>query len=59
MFSRTYSYTSPRLASSTRKWHKDKQSDDRNDDHHDDHLRVVEALAADHQRGGNIALACA
>ena len=41
------------------KWHKDKQSDDRNDDHHDDHLRVVEALAADHERGGNIALACA
>ena len=40
----------------TRKWHKDKQSDDRNDDHHDDNLLIVEALAADHERGGNIAV---
>src|SRR6266481_64760 len=41
----------------TRKRHEDDQSDDRENDYHDDHLWVAEALARDHECGGNVALA--
>src|ERR1700736_3384416 len=41
----------------TRKRHEDDQSNDRDNDYHDDHLWVAEALARDHECGGNVALA--
>jgi hypothetical protein len=41
----------------TRKRHEDDQSDNRDDDYHDDHFWVAEALARDHERSGNVALA--
>ncbi len=45
------------LGQRTRKRHEDDQSDDRDNDYHDDHLWVAEALARDHECGGNVALA--
>src|SRR6266536_6651655 len=39
------------------KRHEDDQSDDRNNNYHDDHFWVAEALAGDHERSGNVALA--
>jgi hypothetical protein len=41
----------------TRKRHEDDQSDNRDNDYHDDHFWVAEALARDHECGGNVALA--
>src|ERR1700736_1929775 len=41
----------------TRKRHEDDQSDDRNNDYHNDHFWVAEALARNHECGGNVALA--
>ena len=41
----------------TRKRHEDDQSDDCDNDYHDDHFWVAEALARDHECGGNVALA--
>src|SRR5947209_5871470 len=41
----------------TRKRHEDDQSDDRNNNYHYDNFWVTEALARDHERSGNVALA--
>src|SRR5271166_6145003 len=37
----------------TRERHEDDQSDDRDNDYHDDHFWVAEALARNHECGGN------
>ena len=41
----------------SRKRHEDDQSDDCDNNYHDDHFWVAEALARDHERSGNVALA--